>query len=322
MLARAVLGFTLCLPLARPATAADVSWDASSHVLPDSACPPWTAVISDSIPRFVGDSLRIETTICAMNAHYRHDLVDSLMPDTLKVAARLRLESRDECLGPCGHFRDAASIAVTTGPQVGTALWVGANEIFLSTGCAPGTAVSLDTESVSHTYGLTIDPDGTVTVEYDGAPVLTGSTYFSTTDFATTPRVAWGDVSSFAYGTTFWELVSHNAHPTGCAVTSVDREDEHSAWAGSSGPTARPSPFRDETTIHYALSRPGPAQVDIYDVAGRHVRRLVDTGSAAGVRRMNWGGLDADGRPVRPGTYLYRVKTSEGTASGKVLRIR
>ena len=70
---------------------------------------------------------------------------------------------------------------------------------------------------------------------------------------------------------------------------------------------AAPNPFNPATRISYRLAVAGPVTIDIFDIAGRHVRRLVDGHEAEGVHSVEWGGVDESGRRVTPGVYFCRL---------------
>jgi hypothetical protein len=70
---------------------------------------------------------------------------------------------------------------------------------------------------------------------------------------------------------------------------------------------AAPNPFNPATRISYRLAVAGPVTVDIFDITGRHVRRLVDGQEIEGEHSVEWGGVDASGRRVTPGVYFCRL---------------
>ena len=60
----------------------------------------------------------------------------------------------------------------------------------------------------------------------------------------------------------------------------------------------------------------GPVRVEIYDVQGRLVRRLLDgTPGAASVARLRWDGRDQQGRRLSSGRYWARVTRLFGSGS-------
>ena len=73
----------------------------------------------------------------------------------------------------------------------------------------------------------------------------------------------------------------------------------------------QPNPFRETTQIRFELPRGGEARIQIYDVAGRLVRTLVDQALPAGSHTVVWDGRDAAQNAVAGGIYFYRL-TSGG----------
>ncbi|MFN8179712.1 MAG: FlgD immunoglobulin-like domain containing protein [bacterium] len=72
-----------------------------------------------------------------------------------------------------------------------------------------------------------------------------------------------------------------------------------------------PNPARQATAMALDLPRAGAARLEIFDVAGRLVRRLVDDELANGRREVRWDGRDASGAAVASG--VYEVRLSAGT---------
>ncbi len=70
---------------------------------------------------------------------------------------------------------------------------------------------------------------------------------------------------------------------------------------------AAPNPLNPATRITYRLAAAGPVTVDIFDIAGRHVRRLVEGQEAEGTHSVSWEGVDESGRRVTPGVYFCRL---------------
>jgi hypothetical protein len=70
---------------------------------------------------------------------------------------------------------------------------------------------------------------------------------------------------------------------------------------------AFPNPFSQDMTIALALSKSGPANVGVFDVAGRKVRTLVQGVQAAGERLVTWDGRDDSGARLGAGVYMLRL---------------
>ena len=69
----------------------------------------------------------------------------------------------------------------------------------------------------------------------------------------------------------------------------------------------RPNPFNPATVIGFALRRPGPVNLTVYDVAGRVVKRLVAESYPAGFHEVTWRGDDRSGRQAAAGVYFLRL---------------
>jgi flagellar hook assembly protein FlgD len=69
-----------------------------------------------------------------------------------------------------------------------------------------------------------------------------------------------------------------------------------------------PNPFTHSVKIGYGLPLSGRVTVEIFDVAGRRVARLVDSQQPPGYHSVIWDGKDAQGRKTAAGIYFYRVR--------------
>lgn len=78
-----------------------------------------------------------------------------------------------------------------------------------------------------------------------------------------------------------------------------------------------PNPFTSETTIRYALPRPGPVRLDVYDLTGRLVRTLVDEDQSAGRHEALLHGTD-----LATGAYVYRLVSGDFVAHHRLTLIR
>ena len=83
-----------------------------------------------------------------------------------------------------------------------------------------------------------------------------------------------------------------------------------------------PNPFNPSTAIRFTLAKSGRAQVSVYDLAGRHIRTLLDAQRAKGSQEVVWDGRDERGVPVASGIYLYRLRASELDQSRKMVLLK
>ncbi|MFN0152450.1 MAG: FlgD immunoglobulin-like domain containing protein [bacterium] len=84
-----------------------------------------------------------------------------------------------------------------------------------------------------------------------------------------------------------------------------------------------PNPFRDVTSIAFDLSRvTGAVRLEVFDVAGRRVRLLLD-GVPSGERaEAQWDGANDFGEPMPAGSYFFRLDASGRIDSKKVVKAK
>ncbi len=112
------------------------------------------------------------------------------------------------------------------------------------------------------------------------------------------------------------------ALPVGCdSPTSV--EPAHEMAGGVTLAPCHPNPFNPSTTIRYGLPGPSAVNLEIFDVAGRLVRRLKDgTMEPSGLHEVTWQGRDDRGRELGSGVYLYRLTVGEVVQTRSMTLVR
>lgn len=83
-----------------------------------------------------------------------------------------------------------------------------------------------------------------------------------------------------------------------------------------------PNPFRERADIMFSLSQPAVVSLSVYDVAGRLVRQVAETGYPAGTHSLAWDGTDSRGKRVGAGIYFYRFTSGRFTRTGKMSLLR
>jgi len=74
-----------------------------------------------------------------------------------------------------------------------------------------------------------------------------------------------------------------------------------------------PNPLNPEATLTYTTTRQGPVRIDMFDIQGRLVRRLVDaTAVTAGTHDVTIDGRGERGEKLSSGVYYIRGTSSEG----------
>lgn len=80
-----------------------------------------------------------------------------------------------------------------------------------------------------------------------------------------------------------------------------------------------PNPFGRSTRFSYRTPVEGSVTLRIFDIRGREVARPFEGRVEAGVHEIPWDSRDSNGRFVPAGVYFYRLETSVGTRSGKMV---
>jgi hypothetical protein len=83
-----------------------------------------------------------------------------------------------------------------------------------------------------------------------------------------------------------------------------------------------PNPFRPVTRIDFLLPDPGPARLTIHDSRGRLVQTIVDTELGQGQHTYSWYGFTRTGGRAASGVYFYRLETTRGVLTRKMLLVR
>ena len=80
-----------------------------------------------------------------------------------------------------------------------------------------------------------------------------------------------------------------------------------------------PNPFAVSTRFDFRLAAPGPVRLDVYDVAGRLVARLVAGSLPAGAHGIAWNGRDDQGGFVPSGVYFCKLESGGVAVTRKLL---
>jgi hypothetical protein len=83
-----------------------------------------------------------------------------------------------------------------------------------------------------------------------------------------------------------------------------------------------PNPFNPSTAIGYYLPEPCRVTLDIFDVSGRRIARLIDKMQNPGYQEASWNGRDENGRPAASGIYFYCLTAGKETVSKKMILLR
>lgn len=83
-----------------------------------------------------------------------------------------------------------------------------------------------------------------------------------------------------------------------------------------------PNPFNPSTSISFALPRASEVRLTVFNILGEEVRTLVNERLNAGVHQIAFDGRDNDHQELASGIYFYRIRTSDYTASKKMMLLK
>lgn len=85
---------------------------------------------------------------------------------------------------------------------------------------------------------------------------------------------------------------------------------------------ASPNPFNPLTSLRFDLLGAGHVRLEVYDLTGRRVRRLVDDDLSPGSHVAVWDGRDEGGRAMSSGSYFARLATRQDVRTVRLSLVR
>jgi enediyne biosynthesis protein E4 len=83
-----------------------------------------------------------------------------------------------------------------------------------------------------------------------------------------------------------------------------------------------PNPFNSTVMISFSLPAAAVVRLEVYNVAGQRVRRLLEGARPVGVHTVRWDGTDDRGRSVASGVYVLRLRSAGEHLLQRVLLLR
>lgn len=83
-----------------------------------------------------------------------------------------------------------------------------------------------------------------------------------------------------------------------------------------------PNPFNAGTVIAFTLNGPRRVTIDVFNILGERVARLLDETKGVGRHEVPWDGTLADGRRAPTGLYFYRLTAGGEIETRKMLLIK
>jgi len=82
-----------------------------------------------------------------------------------------------------------------------------------------------------------------------------------------------------------------------------------------------PNPFKADTQIIYMIPQNTLVSLEIHNIKGQLIRRLVHEHKSSGSHQVVWDGCDQTGRVVASGLYFARLKTNGRSLVGKIVKL-
>lgn len=83
-----------------------------------------------------------------------------------------------------------------------------------------------------------------------------------------------------------------------------------------------PNPFNPTTNISFVLPQAEEVRLEIFNVRGQRVARLLDQTMSAGEHTIEWNGTTDGGSHVASGVYFYRISAGEYTDTRKMTLLK
>jgi hypothetical protein len=83
-----------------------------------------------------------------------------------------------------------------------------------------------------------------------------------------------------------------------------------------------PNPFNSATRLAFYLPQSAPLKLEVYDMLGRKVRKLVDDNFAAGQHNITWDGRSDTGELLPSGIYFCHLKSSDNEETRRLLKLK
>ncbi len=180
-------------------------------------------------------------------------------------------------------------------------------------------ANAIDPEGDPLTYGFRVYSD----------PLLTDLVRSVDGVAAGASQTSWSVSPPLLAGTYYWRAYAADSELRGMFMPAASFMVGAVTATGEAGAPSRPmlsapapNPFAAGTVVTYQLAHPSRVRLDLFDAAGRHVRRLVDGGGAEGLYQVSWDGRDTRGNAVAPGIYLAQLWVDGAVETQKLVRLK
>jgi len=264
------------------------------------------------------------TPIFSGSFDWRRDEValDGTWPPGTEVAFRFRFGSDGAATDEGWYVDDVAVVGMAVdnlppgapalaSPAYGATVVTAMPELTVTNASDPDPGDELDYGFRVYTDALLTDPVATVASVPEGA---------GTTSWQVTP--ALGD------GTYYWTAYADDGTEAGPCMSAGMFLVEAGGASVADRPLAgglrllapAPNPAPGQVWLRFELAAPARVSGEVFDLAGRRVRRL-EARAGRGRQALYWDGRDQVGHPVPAGVYLYRLDGRD-ELGGRLLIVR
>jgi hypothetical protein len=113
-------------------------------------------------------------------------------------------------------------------------------------------------------------------------------------------------------------VISLGGEETGgvTAVEEAPRPESHILYQN------HPNPFNPVTEIRYFIPEGCHVELEVFDILGRRIAKLLAETQDAGEKTVLWNGKDQRGKRVVSGIYFYRLRAGTFTETRKMILLR
>jgi hypothetical protein len=139
-----------------------------------------------------------------------------------------------------------------------------------------------------------------------------------------------GDVVRLTDWSKFWVFTTPRGASVSAFIEDLSRlrevvfaEPDGYAVAQSFTPSLRTqNPAVKKATLAFEITQPMPGRVEIFDVAGRRVKLVLERRLTAGPNIAIWDGTHDDGRSAENGVYFVRITAGDRSSTRKLVFLR
>ncbi|MDD4050814.1 MAG: T9SS type A sorting domain-containing protein [candidate division Zixibacteria bacterium] len=274
-------------------------------------------------PGRYSDSIRVEDTVAFNNPLFIPIIFDVYQPDSIFIPPIMTkpgeafqvpvwlYEYRPVSEGRLTFIFDSRLMAV--------------DSVVPIAGNFPGGQVTAILDTLGDRFTLDIQPDSAAVPRNPGKYQL-ADIYATANDSLVDSAVFQAAAPEDFYLTGGDQLLYHPVLDAGLIEitypTSVGDRGDGQRPAGLLLGQNIPNPFNAATLISFSLDQAGPVTMEIFNILGQRVARLVNATLPAGTHRVWWDGRDEEGDCGASGVYLYAITTASGSMVRKMVYLK